>query len=208
MLKQVKQNSRLIWTSLDRSGKRRIAHGTYKLLNGKVIKFNKGVYVKSKSTLQAMPNTNASLSKKGIQNKPTILSTKVALQNSLNDLQKSYALFLRNPNDIKTRGILNNALENATIKAKGLMEMTDEQENQKPPKPPPQPSGPSPEQGPQGGNKINMTDLYNIANSLLADISRAKNISNMTYIMSNASSLALNTKIHTIKIKAQDLAII
>lgn len=128
VLKQVKENNRLIWTSLDKSGKRSIAHGAYKLQNGKVIKFNNGAYVKSKSTYPTRPNTSSS--KKGVQNKPTILSTKVSLQNSLNNLQKSYALFLRNPNDIKTRGIFNNALDNATADADKLAKLSKDQDPQ------------------------------------------------------------------------------
>ncbi len=119
MLKQIKQNNRLIWTSFDKSGKRNIAHGAYKLQNGKVIKFNRGAYIKSKSTLPTGPNTNAS-----------ILSTKVALQNSLNNLQRAYSRFLRNPNDIKTRGLFNNALDNATADADRLARMSKGQDPQ------------------------------------------------------------------------------
>jgi len=119
VLKQVKQNNRLIWTSLDKSGKRSIAHGAYKLQNGKVMKFKNGAYVKSKSVLPTRPNTNASL-----------LSTKIALQNSLNNLQRAYSLFLKNPNNKKTRGIFNNALDNATADADRLAKLSKGQDPQ------------------------------------------------------------------------------
>ena len=119
VLKQVKQNNRLIWTSLDKSGKQSIAHGAYKLQNGKVMRFNKGAYVKSKKTLPARPDANASL-----------LSRKAALQNSLNNLQRAYALFLKNPNHIKTRGAFNNALDNAAADADRLAKLSKGQDPQ------------------------------------------------------------------------------
>ncbi len=124
ILKQMSQNNRLRWTSLDKTGKGSIAHGAYKLQNGKVIRFNKGVYVKRKSTLPTRPNTNKSLTRH------TIPSTKAALENSLNNLQRAYARFLRNPNDIKTRGIFNNALDNATADADRLVRLSKDQDPQ------------------------------------------------------------------------------
>jgi len=274
VLKQVKQNNRLIWTSLDKSGKRSIAHGAYKLQNGKVMKLNKGAYVKRKSTLPTRPNTNASL-----------LSTKVALQNSLNNLQKSYALFLRNPNDIKTRGIFNNALDNATADAERLTKLSEGQDPQlartpqrpstksdsmtrmsngqdpqlaRTPQRPstgvpqspndssagkddiagfkgnvpirqedgdddhtPQPSPPDddpPHDEPEPPGKrlppkgpgpvvitTEMTNLLNMANSLLADFSKVRSISRTQTKMSTSSMNNLSTRMNGIKGKAQQL---
>lgn len=87
-------------------------------------------------TFLFVSSSNAQISKrqpvnvKKLRTKPTLFTTKIALENSLNKLQESYKIFLKNPNNKKTRGILNNALNDATTQAERLAKLSKEQEQQ------------------------------------------------------------------------------
>lgn len=154
-------------------------------------------------------SSNAQISKRQISTstkvvaKPTLLDTKIAFQESLQKLDKSYQYFKKNPRSDKTRLYLNKALDDAVIKAKSLVNMAKEQGPQEGPPPPPPKPGP---QGPQGGSKGDTNLLLDTANSLLGDLTRVRSISSKT--MSASLMNTLSTKMNIIKGKNVSLALL
>ena len=156
------------------------------------------------SSLNAQVSKKRSVKNTKIVTKSVLLPNKIAFQKSLQKLEKTYHYFLKNPGHKKNRLSFNKALDDAVIKAKGLINIAKEQEPQGSSPPKPGPTGG--EQGPQGVSKKEITILIKMANSLLADLTKAHSISRKSINKSQMNSL--DRRLKSIKKKHVNLVLV